>query len=213
MRINRQFLAVCRTVHIYLTMFGLFVMLLFGITGLTINHEGPLGATNPVVTTATAETPQELIKSGPLDVVEHVRQSFHITGAMTGYEDLGETISIGFKSPGQAWDVEIEKSTGKTSAHIESSNFIAVINNLHRGRYSGAAWGWVIDISAILIVIACASGFVLWLVMPKRRMIGLAAMISGTVVVILFYYLLVPGADEKVPPQSVDKAEKATLGP
>lgn len=37
--------------------------------------------------------------------------------------------------------VEVEQSSG---------SFLALFNALHKGRYSGAAWSWLIDISAII---------------------------------------------------------------
>ena len=48
-RINRRFLDYCRTIHIYLSMFGLLVMFLFGLTGFTVNHEDWFKATTPRV--------------------------------------------------------------------------------------------------------------------------------------------------------------------
>jgi hypothetical protein len=211
--INRKFLAVCRTIHIYLTMLGLGVMLLFGITGFTINHEDWFGATAPHLTEAEGITPAALIAAQDrLGVVEHLRAAFHITGAVSGYDDLDDKLSIGFKSPNQIWEVEIDKASGKTYVHLESFNFTALINNLHRGRYAGAPWGWVIDFSAILIVIACFTGVVLWLVLPKRRRIGTAAMLLGTVGVVAIYCWLVPGPDPDYaapPDQIADAAPQA----
>ncbi len=196
MRINRTFLAFCRTIHIYLTMLGLFVMLLFGVTGFTVNHEEWFGATTPRSSDTTGQTPADLItKKDSLRIVEHLRSTFHITGAMTSFDDLDQSFSIGFKEPGQVWEIEIDKSTGKTSVHSDAFNFFAVINNLHRGRYSGPSWKWVIDISAILIVIACLTGVVLWLVLPKRRKLGTAAMLLGTLGALAIYAWLVPGPD------------------
>jgi len=201
MRLNRKFVHQCRTLHVYLTMLGLLVLLFFGITGFTVNHEDWFGATTPTVTTAEGQTPADLIaKNDALRIVESLRTSFHITGAMTAFDDLGDHYEIGFKNPGQNWDVEIQKATGQTSVRDEAFNFAAVINNLHRGRYSGAAWKWIIDLSALLIVLACATGFVLWLVLPHRRKYGLAAFALGTIGTLAIYYFLVPGSDAPPPP-------------
>jgi uncharacterized protein len=198
MRFNRTFLAWCRTIHIYLTMLGLLVMLLFGITGFTANHEDWFGATQPQTTITKGKTPIELIKKqDDLRIVEHLRSTFRISGAVTGYDDLGETLAIGFKSPSQIWEVEIVKADGGTSVALDSYNFIALINNLHRGRYSGAAWRWIIDITAILITVASFTGVVLWLAMPRRRRLGIAALVLGTLAVAALYLALVPGSDQR----------------
>jgi hypothetical protein len=198
MRINRTFLHYCRLVHVYLMMLGLFVMLLFGVTGFTVNHEDWFSATTPRVTELTGQSPAELVaKNDRLGVVEHLRRAFGISGALTGYDDLGEKLSIGFREPGRNWEVEIEKNSGKTSVHQEAFNFTALINNLHRGRYAGAAWKWIIDICAVLIVIACITGSVLWMALPKRRRLGIGALALGTIGTLVVYVLLVPGKDQR----------------
>jgi uncharacterized protein len=198
--VNRRFLSLCRTLHVYLTMLGLGVMLFFGVTGFTVNHEDWFGATRPMVTDSSGQTPVELLAKGDgLRIVEHLRATFHVTGAMTDFADEGEKFSISFKDPGQLWEIEIEKATGKTSIHNEAYNFAAIINNLHRGRYAGPAWSWIIDISACFIVLACLTGIVLWLALPQRRKFGVRALLLGTVGVLLIYHFLIPGPNAAVP--------------
>jgi hypothetical protein len=200
-RINRHLLSLSRTLHIYLTMLGLFVMLLFGVTGFTVNHEDWFGATTPHVTERAGRTPADLVASrDALRLVEHLRQEWRITGALTGYDELDEKFSLGFKSPGQIWEIEVDKADGATRVHAEAFNFVALINNLHRGRYSGEGWRWVIDISALFIALACATGIVLWLALPKRRQLGVLALAAGTLATLLIYWTLVPGADTELPP-------------
>jgi hypothetical protein len=197
MQINRKFLAFCRTIHIYLTMLALFVMLLFGITGFTVNHEDLFDATTPRISETNGQTPKDLItKNDRLMIVEHLRSTFRIRGALTSFDELEQSLSLGFKEPGQVWEIEISKADGKTAIHSEAFNFIAMINNLHRGRYAGESWRWVIDISAILILIACITGVVLWMALPKRRKIGIAAMLLGTLATLAIYAWLVPGPDQ-----------------
>lgn len=200
MSIKRAFLNLCRTIHIYLTMLGLGVMLLFAVTGFTAYHEDWFDAAGPKSSsTIEGTTPKELIeKKDALRIVEHLRSTFRIHGAMTEFDDEQDRYGIRFKEPGALWEVQVTKEDGKTVAKADAYNFWAVINNLHRGRYSGRAWGWVIDLSAILIVIACFTGVVLWMVLPKRRKIGVAALVLGTFVSLAVYWWLVPGPDVKV---------------
>jgi len=216
MQINRKFLAFCRTIHIYLTMLGLIVMFFFGVTGFTVNHEDWFGATTPRAADSVGSTEMALIeKHDALHIVEHLRNTHHITAAMTSYDELEDTISIGFKSPDQIWEVEIAKADGKTAVHHETFNTIALINNLHRGRYSGAAWRWIIDITALLIAVACVTGVILWLVLPKRRKLGIAALAGGALIAMGVYWMLVPGGDinnikdSKAAQSGVEEAQNA----
>jgi hypothetical protein len=194
--IKKRVLALCRTLHVYLTMLGLLVMLLFGVTGFTINHEEWFGATRPRPTDTEGTTPPDLLAKGDaLRIVEHVRNTWHVSGAMADYDTTDGRVSISFKDPGQLWEVEIEKSTGRTKLHHETYNLTAFLNNLHRGRYAGPAWRWVIDVSALFIVLACATGIVLWLALPRRRVLGFIALAVGVIGTVGIIYALVPGPD------------------
>ncbi|MEO7411791.1 MAG: PepSY-associated TM helix domain-containing protein [Opitutaceae bacterium] len=196
MTINKTLLTVCRSVHIYLTMLGLLVMLLFGVTGFTINHEGGMTASTPVVSEVEGKVPMALITAhDELRIVEHLRQAFSIKGAMTDFTEIPDEFAIAFKEPGQVWDITVAKGNGQVTARREEYDFVAIINNLHRGRYTGPAWSLVIDFSAILIVLACLTGFVLWLALPKRRQLGIAFLALGTVATMAVIYALVPGPD------------------
>jgi hypothetical protein len=186
-------------------MLGLGVILFFGVTGFTLNHEDWFGATRPVITDTAVQTPVELLARGDnLRIVENLRATLHLTGAMTDFADEGGKYSISFKEPGQLWEIEIEKNTGKTRIHNEAYNFAALVNNLHRGRYAGPAWSWIIDICAGFIVLACATGIVLWLALPRRRKIGVTALLLGTIGVLLIYHFFIPGPDAPAPDRHLE---------
>lgn len=199
MHVNRKFLAVCRTIHIYLTMFGLVVLTLFGATGFTLNHESWFGADAPRVVEATGKTSQDLIaradSGDAVMLVENVRRTYHVSASLQSYQRSEDGYRLAFRSPGEVWDVEVDRADGATRAHAELFNAIAWADNLHRGKYSGKAWSVVIDLTAILVVLASATGVVLWIVLPKRRRLGLLALATGIAVMIALYLLAVPAAD------------------
>ncbi len=208
MEINRTLLTACRAVHIYLTMLGLVVMLLFGITGYTINHEDWFGALTPRVVESEGQVPLPLLaQNDDLRLVEHLRQTLKLRGAMTSFADLDDEIAVSFKEPSETWEISIMKATGKLTARQELYNFTATINNLHRGRHTGMAWRWVIDFSAVLIVLACVTGFVLWLALPRRRQLGIAFLVVGTIATMVAIYFFIPG------PDTVQPARRAGTAP
>jgi hypothetical protein len=207
--IRKNFLALCRTLHVYLTMLGLLVMLLFGVTGFTINHEEWFGATRPRVTEMESVTPRDLLARGDaLRIVEQVRSDWHIAGALSDYDAGDDRVSMAFKEPGQLWEVEIDRSSGHTRVHNETYNLAAYLNNLHRGRYAGPAWRWVIDVSALFIVLACATGIILWLALPRRRTLGILALAVGVVGTFGIIYALVPGPDAAVVPSTPEHSTR-----
>lgn len=206
MTINKTLLSVSRTVHVYLTMLGLLVMLLFGITGFTINHEDWFGATVPRRVEHQGEVPVALLApQEELRLVEHLRNAFAVRGAMTSFTVFPEEVTVAFKEPAQTWEFSIDRGTGRLAAQNERYNFTATINNLHRGRFSGPAWRWVIDISALLIVLACATGFVLWLALPRRRKWGVLSLVIGTLGTMAVIYFFVPGPDVERPSDGAEK--------
>lgn len=199
MAINKTLLTACRAVHIYLTMLGLLVMLLFGITGYTINHEDWFGALTPQTTETQQTLPATLVAGDAVHLVEHLRQSLKIGGAMTSFADFDDEIALSFKEPGESWEITISKATNQANLRQEVYNLTATLNNLHRGRHTGAIWRWVIDLSALLIVLACVTGFVLWLALPRRRQLGIAFLAVGTVATMVALYFFVPGPDTARP--------------
>ena len=79
---NKSFVAACRAVHIYLTMLGLLAVLLFSVTGFTLNHPEWFGAVRPQLTEREARVPAELLARGDaLRLVEHLRTNVGITGS------------------------------------------------------------------------------------------------------------------------------------
>ena len=67
-----------------------------------------------------------------------------------------------------------------------------MINDLHKGRDTGAAWSIVIDVSAVLMILASLTGLILLFYIKRRRTSGLVTAIVGTVVVVVIVYCLVP---------------------
>jgi hypothetical protein len=190
---NRTLLAWTRTIHIYLTMAALGLMLFFAVTGFTVNHEDWFGATTPRVRNVSGATPVELLKADDkLRIVEHLRNQMGLSGAMTDFETDDEKLHVVFKGPGRVCEATIVRADGRTEVEIKSFGLAGRINDLHRGRDAGEPWRWVIDASALLILLACVTGVILWLALPKRRKLGIVAVVLGVVASVGFYLALVP---------------------
>jgi len=216
MRVNKTLLHHSRTLHIYLTLLALAAMLFFAITGFTAHHEDWFNATEPQKKEPIAATiPADLLKSGSdLALIDYIRKTHHIRGSGIAYNESPEEISITYKRPGGEWTALITKPAGQLTLSESTWNTWAVVNDLHRGRNAtGAAWGWVIDLSALLIVLACITGFILWLALPKRRKRGILYMLLGTAALFAVYYLLLPAADEvqSAPRPTSEKREPSDL--
>jgi hypothetical protein len=114
-----------------------------------------------------------------------------VTGALYSFEVDSDPYKVFFKSPGRNCDATIHPDGG-TEVKIETFGLVARINDLHRGRDAGEPWRWMIDLSAIVILLAAITGVILWLALPKRRNLGIIAMVLGIAICVAFYWMVVP---------------------
>jgi hypothetical protein len=127
-----------------------------------------------------------------LEIVERLRQSHAIRGAMSDFRADDAQCSVSFKGPGYTADAFIDRSTGTYDLTETRNGFWAVMNDLHKGRDSGRVWAWVIDASAALMVLVSLSGFVLIFLLAKKRIPGLVVAGIGALISWALYLRFVP---------------------
>ena len=201
--------AVSRWLHIYLSMFGLFVILFFSVTGLTLNHpdwfsekastseaEGalePKWVKLPAPPLSEATTAPDFLASvAKFEVVEYLRKTHAIRGAVADFTADDRECVVVFKGPGHSADIFIDRDTGKYRLTQTAYGLIAVINDLHKGRDTGTAWSIVIDVSAVLMTLASLSGLILLFYIKRRRVPGVMTALVGTALILATIYFLVP---------------------
>jgi hypothetical protein len=186
-----------RWLHIYLSMLSFVVVLFFSVTGLTLNHaswfdgkqvEQKYSGNVPIAWVNVADTTQ--IKK--LEIVELLRKTYGIKGYVSDFLIQDDQCSISFKGPGYSADAFIVRKTGKFELTELKMGIGAVINDLHKGRDSGKGWSWLIDISAVFLVLVSLSGLVMLLFLKKKKVSGLLIAILGGTICWLVYYILVP---------------------
>jgi uncharacterized protein len=186
-----------RWLHIYLSMLSFVVVLFFSVTGLTLNHaewfdgkqvEQKYSGNVPIAWVDAADTTQ--IKK--LEIVELLRKTYGIKGYVSDFLIQDDQCSISFKGPGYSADAFIERKDGKFELTELKLGLGAVINDLHKGRDSGKGWSWLIDVSAVFLIVVSLSGLVMLLFLKKRKVSGLLIAILGGTICWLVYYLLVP---------------------
>ena len=55
------------------------------------------------------------------------------------------------------------------SYEVTDRGWIAYLNDLHKGRHTGAAWSWFLDVFAVAAIVFCVSGLLLLQLHSKRR--------------------------------------------
>jgi hypothetical protein len=202
---KHHFAAAMRWLHIYLSMFGLASVLFFGLTGITLNHPDWAFGEAEVVVQAKGQVDRRWLSPDPgkadsnaepavmkLEVVEHLRKEHGIRGALTEFKvDEGECV-VTFKGPGYSADAFIDRENGSYNLTESRHGFLAVVNDLHKGRDTGPLWAVVIDLLAGLMVVISLSGLVLLFYIKRRRIPGTIIGLVGTGALVALYWFLVP---------------------
>jgi uncharacterized protein len=196
-RVRKQTAIVSRWLHIYLSMVSFAVVLFFAATGLTLNHPDWFGEREQTTTYKGTVAGPLLHEQGgaqpdKLGIVEFLRNTHKIKGAVSDFRVEDDQVSVSFKGPGYAADGFIQRDSGRYELVETRSGFVAVINDLHKGRDTGKVWSGVIDASAILLVLVSLSGLVLIWFVYKRRVSGLVLAVVGGAICMFLYRLFVP---------------------
>jgi hypothetical protein len=189
-------------------MFGLAVVLFFSVTGLTLNHPDWFGETErrvsdqgwmapewlrldvPIASTAGEE--DESRRVAKLEVVEYLRTTHGVRGAVADFRADERECSVTFKGPGYAADALIDRESGRYELTQTFHGFVSVINDLHKGRDTGGTWSAIIDASAIALTAISLSGLALLFYLKRKRIPGLLVVVGGTVAVVAIAIFIVP---------------------
>jgi hypothetical protein len=196
---KRFYLHWTRTLHIYLSVFALVALFFFAATGFLLNHLEWFVPQKPMESTAKHELPPELFAEplNELRIVERLRAHCGVVGLVDGEKPLdtdAETIRVSFKSPGRVMDVVITRETGQVEVKTSWSGVVARLTDLHKGHSGngGVVWGLVVDGISILLLLISLTGFLLWLSLRRRLLVGLLALLAGSGALLVLYVLFVP---------------------
>lgn len=147
-------------------------MLLFSLTGLTLNHAKET-TSEPVVIETRVEMPADLIETMhaeptngytrqlPLSLRDWISETLDISVTRKRVEWTEIDAYVALARPGgDAW-LTIDRETGEVIYELTTRGTIAFLNDLHKGRDTGPIWIWFIDIFSVASVLFCLTG--LWL--------------------------------------------------
>jgi hypothetical protein len=176
-------------------MFSFAALLFFAVTGITLNHTSWIEGKQKVEQFKGEMNPawvhKDVAHVNELLVVEHFRNNHQVKAALSDFRTDETECTVSFKGPGYNADGFIDRTNGKYEMTITKSGWIAVINDLHKGRDAGSTWAWLIDAAAVLMILVSLSGFLMIFFLKKRRFSGLVVTFIGAVLLFLFYYLFV----------------------
>lgn len=195
---KKELAKLSRWLHIYLSMVSFAIVLFFAFTGLTLNHPSWFGGDKQVDVKNSGKLNVKWVnmpdtaKIAKLEIVEFIRNKYGVRGAVTEFKTDDYEVAVTFKGPAYSCDVFIDRESGKYEVTEIKMGLMALMNDLHKGRDSGKGWGWVIDVSAIFLIIISLTGLILLLFIKKKRIPGVVTAVAGVIFCYLLYILLVP---------------------
>jgi uncharacterized protein len=147
-------------------------MLLFAATGITLNHAGQIEA-RPRITARQTTLPADLLPllaadlptSGKAPLPEPVRA--WAAGALSVVVDdrdaewSEDEVYLSLPRPGgDAW-MTFDRMGGEVMYELTDRGWVSYLNDLHKGRNTGAAWAWFIDLFAVACLVFCTTGLFL----------------------------------------------------
>ena len=149
-------------------------LLLFTVTGFTLNHATQIES-KPQVSTRTAQLPPSLLTlvampdtgkkeskpppaALPAALATWIALELKIEVGARQAEWSPEEIYLPLPRPGgDAW-LRIARDTGELEYERTDRGWVSYLNDLHKGRNTGVAWSWFIDLFALACLVFSITG-------------------------------------------------------
>ena len=177
-------------------------LLLFAVTGVTLNHAADIPAA-PVTVEQTAALPvplRERLAAFPDDTTDPVpdavarwaSDAFDVRIAGRPTETNADEIYVALPEPGGDGWLTIDRVTGEALRERTTRDWIAWLNDLHKGRNTGPVWYWFIDVFAAACVVFAVTGFALTWMHARRRpstwpLLGLGLLIPALIALLFIH--------------------------
>jgi hypothetical protein len=177
-----------RKMHGWIGLWGAVLGLLFGASGILLNHRNVL----KIPAAQVQETSIELALPTPAPanaaaMADWLQQSLALDRAPTKVKSeparpvaWGDAAlrqparwSVAFSAPNGGVQADYWVGNRFVSVKRSSNNLFATVSNLHKGSGMGIGWILLVDTLAGSIILLSLSGVLLWALMARRRLPGL----------------------------------------
>lgn len=147
-------------------------MILFAVTGITLNHAADIEA-RPSVTQRQHQLPAPLLSElqdpalqsqAPLPKALGAWLAAEMDPALAQHgqtEWSADELYLALPRPGgDAW-LRIDRHSGDIEYEDSDRGWVALLNDLHKGRHAGQAWRAFIDIFAVACLVFCVTGLLI----------------------------------------------------
>lgn len=182
-------------------------MLLFAATGITLNNAA-LIESKPQVQSENAQLAPALLEQArssarnrtgrgdkeplPAELHDWLAAQWDLNVGARDAEWSDQEIYVSLPRPGgDAW-LAIDLESGQVEYEVTSRGWISYLNDLHKGRYTGVAWSWFIDLFGVACLIFSVTGLFLLKLHANARpatwpMVGLG-LLAPALLALLFIH-------------------------
>lgn len=159
-------------------------LLLFSFTGITLNHTEQLDSA-PRISEANATVPapllQQLATLGsqaeaaqstpalPPSLRDWAQSAFAVDVSRANAEWSAREVYLSMQRPGGDGWISVNLRNGSAKYQRTDRGWIAYLNDLHKGRYTGQAWAWFMDFVGGACLVFAATGLAIMTLHAGRR--------------------------------------------
>lgn len=195
-RVNRRlaFVRWVRRTHGWFGLWGALLGLIFGTSGVWLNHRAVLKLQLPAQKTLNAQLAlPDPRPETPAAMAQWLREALKIDGPLhnlriekartvpwaergSGQHSLmqPERWNFAFGGPNRTIQVEYWAGNGSVSVRTVENGFFATLTNVHKGVGMPVPWILLVDTLAGSLVFLSLSGLILWWETNRRRRLGIA---------------------------------------
>ncbi len=195
-----------RKMHGWIGLWGATLGLLFGVSGILLNHRAVMKIPAVQVQESTLQMPlPQPAPASAKEMVEWLRGELKLDHPnLKSREEPAHGVAWGDKAMTQPGHWQMSLTTPRMNVQADwwvgnsfvtlkrsDNNFFAVLTNLHKGVGMGVAWVLLADTLAGSIILLSLSGVVLWTQLNRKRMIGAAVGITGLLLTVILSLRLI----------------------
>jgi hypothetical protein len=196
-----KFIKWLRRTHAWLGLWGAVLGLLFGVTGILLNHRAQL----KIPAAQTAETRLEValpdrLPANPAALTEFLQNELSLTEPASpprkepakpaswgdGKIQQPEKWQVNFVSPKRTVLAEYWVGNRYVSVRVMDPNFFARLTRLHMGTGAGVGWILLVDTLAGGLIVLALTGFLLWTRLHGPRLLALGLVGSCLSAAVIF---------------------------
>lgn len=199
---KRALYSTSRALHIYISTALFFLLILFCVSGIVLNHvdwlkndksNGHVTATIPAELVTKANAQLNTLPSLYPEIEAYLATQYSLTKVKSiEWEKEDALVMLDYPLPAGFAYAELDFTTGELNLDYQTGGFLSLIGDLHKGRYTGEVWSWVIDISAILMIIFAITGMIILFQNRKKRLAGIWITVLGIATPLVIYLCWVP---------------------